>query len=142
MLGEGRGGSAQASVLTAYTFAPLCTHALKCITRTSPVQHMYDEQRSPPKATHPGSLHTPIAGAAVTLAVLQGDILSVGGVGDCRAILDTGVDVIPLTIDHRINDDAREFRRLEEGGKPSPASRHTFTCLLSVHACMLFFLLQ
>jgi serine/threonine protein phosphatase PrpC len=86
----------------------------------------------------PGSLREPAAGAAVTVAVLQGDVLSVGGVGDCRAILDTGVDTIPLTIDHRVNDDAREFRRLEEGGKPPPTFLHTFTCLLSGHACLEF----
>lgn len=48
---------------------------------------------------------------------MVGDVLTVANVGDSRALLDTGAEVIELTTDdHRIGGSPSEFARLEAAG--------------------------
>lgn len=47
---------------------------------------------------------------------MVGDVLTVANVGDSRALLDTGAEVVELTTDHRIGDSPAEFARLEAAG--------------------------
>lgn len=55
-------------------------------------------------------------GCTLTAAVVCGDVLTVASVGDSRAVLDTGAEVVDLTADHRIGENPAEFARLERAG--------------------------
>lgn len=76
----------------------------------------------PPRAFHlPGALPPPAlpspAGCTLTAAVVSGgDVLTVANVGDSRAILDTGAEVVELTAEHRIGASPAELARLEAAG--------------------------
>ncbi|KAI3438649.1 hypothetical protein D9Q98_001071 [Chlorella vulgaris] len=56
------------------------------------------------------------SGCTLTAAVVSGDVLTVATVGDSKAILDTGAEVVQLTADHRIGENPGEFARLERAG--------------------------
>lgn len=44
------------------------------------------------------------AGTTLTVAILTGDLLTVANIGDCKAFLDDGVELVELTNSHRIED--------------------------------------
>jgi serine/threonine protein phosphatase PrpC len=46
------------------------------------------------------------AGTTLTVAVLTGDLLTVANIGDCKAFLDVGHEVVELTCSHRIEENA------------------------------------
>lgn len=57
------------------------------------------------------------SGCTLTAAVISGgDTLTLANVGDSRAILDTGSEVIELTAEHRIGASHEELSRLEAAG--------------------------
>ena len=45
-----------------------------------------------------------VAGTTFTMAVLLGSLLTVANVGDSRAFMDTGSELVELTTSHRIED--------------------------------------
>ena len=66
----------------------------------------------PPPPRHPGP-----AGCTLTVALASpGGVLTVGNVGDSRATLDTGAEVVELTQEHRIGASPAELARLEAAG--------------------------
>ncbi len=46
------------------------------------------------------------AGTTLTVAILTGDLLTVANIGDCKAFLDTGREIVELTSSHRIEENA------------------------------------
>lgn len=56
------------------------------------------------------------SGCTLTAAVLSGDVLTIANVGDSKAMLDTGAELIELTTEHRIGQAPSEFARLEQAG--------------------------
>lgn len=45
-----------------------------------------------------------IAGTTLTVAIMIRDLLTVANIGDCKAFLDDGVELVELTNSHRIED--------------------------------------
>ena len=45
-----------------------------------------------------------VAGTTFTMAVLFGSLLTVANVGDSKAFLDTGSELVEMTTSHRIED--------------------------------------
>lgn len=48
--------------------------------------------------------------------MVAGDVLTIANVGDSRAVLDTGAEVVEMTCDHRIGESLAELARLEAAG--------------------------
>eukprot|EP01025_Chloroclados_australasicus_P060414 TRINITY_DN7745_c0_g1_i1.p1 TRINITY_DN7745_c0_g1~~TRINITY_DN7745_c0_g1_i1.p1 ORF type:complete len:636 (-),score=84.35 TRINITY_DN7745_c0_g1_i1:3714-5621(-) len=57
-----------------------------------------------------------ISGCTVTTAVVTGQLLTVANVGDSRAVLVCPDCAIPMTIDHRVQDNKSEKQRLKVAG--------------------------
>ncbi|CAL8468661.1 g8201 [Coccomyxa elongata] len=57
-----------------------------------------------------------ISGTTLTVAILIKDLLTVANIGDCKAFLDDGVELVELTNSHRIEDNIGEQRRLQSAG--------------------------
>ncbi|CAL5221552.1 g3766 [Coccomyxa viridis] len=56
------------------------------------------------------------SGTTFTMAVLFGSLLTVANVGDSKAFLDTGNELVELSISHRIEDNVGERMRLSAAG--------------------------
>ena len=52
----------------------------------------------------PGKLTLFTAGTTFTMAVLYGNLLTVANVGDSKAFMDTGSEIVELSTSHRIED--------------------------------------
>lgn len=57
-----------------------------------------------------------LAGTTVTVVLQYGWLLTVANLGDSRALLDTGSDMLQLTVDHRISTHQADRHRLEQLG--------------------------
>ena len=49
------------------------------------------------------------AGTTITMAVLYGKLLTVANVGDSKAFMDTGSEIVELSTSHRIEDNIGIF---------------------------------
>lgn len=56
------------------------------------------------------------SGAVLSVCCVSGWSVTVAGVGDCLAVLDTGTEVVALTADHRLGSNYAEFQRLQAKG--------------------------
>ena len=50
------------------------------------------------------------------MGVQCGWLLTIAGLGDSRAVLDTGADIVQLSVDHRVATHRQERHRLEGTG--------------------------
>ncbi|BDA51003.1 probable protein phosphatase 2C 5 at N-terminal half [Coccomyxa sp. Obi] len=66
------------------------------------------------QATFACTGHT--AGTTVTIIIQCGWLLTIAGLGDSRAVLDTGADIVQLSVDHRVATHRQERHRLEGTG--------------------------
>lgn len=56
------------------------------------------------------------SGAALTVVMITGRLVTAAAVGDSAALLDTGFSVLDLTESHRIHDNEKEMQRLKAAG--------------------------
>lgn len=56
------------------------------------------------------------AGCTATIVIVQGWLVTCANLGDSRAVLDTGTDVVSLSVDHRVATHKAERKRLEAMG--------------------------
>ena len=86
--------------------------------------------------------------ATVSALPLQcGWLLTIANLGDSRAVLDTGAQILQLSVDHRVATHRAERHRLERtgaliapidvSGQPSLLSRACMTRLVCHYACCL-----
>ncbi|CAK0780653.1 hypothetical protein CVIRNUC_005127 [Coccomyxa viridis] len=65
------------------------------------------------------------SGTTFTMAVLYGSLLTVANVGDSKAFMDTGSEIVELSTSHRIEDNIGERVRLQAAGAQVARMHHT-----------------